>query len=143
MSVGGIVLALLAFGLLLALLALPFVRARAAAAETPAERQRERLKRYYERVVRNLRDLDEDYALGKLDAAEYRAEREYLAERGVQALRALDALDAAVPGTEPRAVSPTDAELDTAIDAAIEQAVKHALAERRDAEPATPQTETV
>ena len=54
------------------------------------EKQRERLLIYYERVLRNIRDLDEDHALGKIDEDEYTREREEWAQRGVQVLQALD-----------------------------------------------------
>lgn len=99
------------------------------------EKQRERLHVYYERTLRNLHDLDEDHTLGKLDAEAYTAEREYWVQRGMAALRALDALDgqaesaaASSDSAEPTApilaATPADATaVDSAIDAAIEAAV--------------------
>jgi len=88
--------------------------------EALLDRQRERLEVYYERVLTNLHDLDEDYATGKLDKAEYEHDRALWVERGVQALKALEELD-----TE-HLVAPVmadDATIDEAIDHAIETAV--------------------
>lgn len=89
-----------------------------------AERQRQRLTVYYERVLRNLHDIDEDHATGKLSDAEHQRQREPWVQRGVQALRALDTL------TEENLIAPSAADqagIDTAIDQAIEDAVRKHL----------------
>ena len=86
------------------------------------ERQRERLNVYYERVLRNLHDLDEDFATGKLDEEDYRPEREQWAQRGIQVLKALDELDAQHLVAESSA---DDATIDEAIDRRIEHAIEH------------------
>lgn len=83
-------------------------------------RQRERLEVYYARVLRNLHDLDEDFALGKLDEADYRADRARWTAQGVEVLRRLDELDAA------HLVAPADADV-ASIDAAIEETVEEAV----------------
>lgn len=83
-------------------------------------RQRERLQVYYARVLRNLHDLDEDHATGKLSEDEYLYDREQWVQRGVQALQALDSLDAQ------HLVAPQesdDAEIDAAIDSVIESKI--------------------
>lgn len=83
------------------------------------ERQRERLIIFYERVLRNLHDLDEDYNTGKLDPDDYAHERELWAKRGAAALRALDELQSGLfIGT-----AADEAALDSEIEAAIEAAV--------------------
>jgi hypothetical protein len=103
-------------------------------------RQQERLTLYYSRVLRNIHDLDEDFATGKLDEAEYQQEREAWTQRGVAALQALDTLTQKNPppqiSTEAHAAevnnSPMtfddtgldDAALDASIEAAIEAAVR-------------------
>jgi hypothetical protein len=93
-----------------------------------AEKQRERLLVYYERVLRNIRDLDEDYALGKIASEEYQQERETWAARGVQVLKALDAkIDQPMIASTPA----DDAAVDHAIDDAIEAAVRDARRARR------------
>lgn len=84
------------------------------------EKQRERVIVYYERVLHNLRDLDEDNATGKMNLGEYEFEREQWVQRGIQALKTLDQLD----GHQPVAREDLDlAGIDNAIDRQIEEAV--------------------
>ena len=83
-------------------------------------KQRERLLVYYERVLRNIHDLDEDHALGKISEDEYSHEREEWAQRGVEVLQALDN----IAGRE--VIAPTAPE-DTAVDQAIDDAVEAAI----------------
>ena len=80
--------------------------------------QRERAARYYERVLTNIRDLDEDFSTGKISEEAYRAEREVWLERGIRLLRAMDQLER------------EDADADGA--AEIERAIDEALAAYRD-----------
>ncbi len=82
--------------------------------------QRERLMAYYGRVLRNIHDLDEDYATGKLDAADYDRDRALWVERGIRALKAVDDLQSQLIAP----VTTDDAALDAAIDRAIEDAVR-------------------
>jgi CHASE1-domain containing sensor protein len=135
MSIEGI-LALVVLALVtLAWVGLPLVRAnqqmRGMSAESAqvaisAERQRERLMIYYQRVLRNLHDLDEDHATGKLNDDEYTLEREAWVQRGVAALKALDDLANTPLVVESPEMNPDDARLDSAIDEAIEAAVRKA-----------------
>ena len=123
MSLAGLIVA---FGILAALMlwiGWPWLRGTPAKTADAVPRQRERLQVYYERVLRNIHDLDEDYAIGKLDQADYAFEREQWAQRGVAALKAMDELDAAhlVASAE----VPT-LDLDERIEAAIEDAVRTA-----------------
>lgn len=101
----------------------PLLRHRASEFQTEGaltERQRERLLIYYDRVLTNIRDLDEDHATGKLATEDYANEREGWARRGIQVLRALETLGGAsvIPATPV-----DDAAIDQAIDTAIESAV--------------------
>lgn len=82
--------------------------------------QRERLMAYYERVLRNIHDLDEDHAVGKLDKADYQRDRAVWVERGIRALKAVDDLESRLIAPE----AADDAALDAAIDRAIEDAVR-------------------
>ena len=83
------------------------------------QKQRDRLLMIYERVLTNIRDLDEDRSTGKMRLSDYEAEREEWVQRGVQVLKALDALDAeAVPPP-----APGDENDDQAIDEQIEEAI--------------------
>ncbi len=89
------------------------------------DRQRGRLLAYYERVLRNIRDLDEDHATGKMPTADYEFEREEWMGRGIKVLRMLDKLDA-----QDNLV--TDAEDDAAIDEAIDDVIEAAIAAKRE-----------
>jgi hypothetical protein len=54
----------------------------------------------YERTLVAIRDLDEDYTTGKIDAAAYARERELWVQRGIAALRMLDAAGQFAPQTQ-------------------------------------------
>lgn len=122
MSIEGLILGFIVLSIVVLVVAVPLLRREAPFDRQAAQiaRQRERAHLYYERVLRNLRDLDEDHALGKLDHESYYAEREVWAQRGVQVLMALDALDA---GTLIAAKDADDAQIDRVIDDAVEAAV--------------------
>jgi hypothetical protein len=114
MSITGLIVALIITLALLWVFALPFIEpASQLATVADVERQRERLKLYYERVLRNIHDLDEDHLTGKLNPDEYQSERERWVQRGVAALKAIESIDA-----EHLIISPSAdvAALDEAID---------------------------
>lgn len=122
MSIEGLLIGALILLVFVAYLALPFFRQRGEwrSAHLAVARQRERLTLYYERVLHNVHDLDEDFATGKLDPDEYASERELWAQRGIAALKALDNLSAT------NLVSPErsdEATIDRDIESAIEAAV--------------------
>jgi hypothetical protein len=123
MSIEGIVVSLVILLLTAAAVVLPLRRGqgRAAVENALLQKQRERLLVYYERVLTNIRDLDEDYATGKIAPEDHAQEREVWVQRGVQVLRALDDLHShsIIQG----AVKDTAA-ADEAIDAAIEASIK-------------------
>ncbi|MBC8098951.1 MAG: hypothetical protein H7Y11_05875 [Armatimonadetes bacterium] len=129
MSVGGLMLLALLGALVLLWIGLPLRRTTTLAQpNNPSELRRERLEVYYSRVLRNLHDLDEDYATGKLDADDYQREREGWVSRGAAALQALDEL----------AVAPDAAQADTAvIDADIEAEIEAAVTAYRAGTPAS------
>ncbi len=83
------------------------------------QKQRERLYMVYERVLGNMRDLDEDHTTHKMSDEDYMTERELWVQRGIQVLKTLDALDAKHMVTN--SVAPED--IDRAIDKRIEAAV--------------------
>lgn len=136
MSPGGLIAALLLITGVLVIVTWPYLqRSDTGTADALAARQRDRLKVYYDRALRNIRDLDEDHALGKLDPAEYAAERELWTQRGVQALKAWDLISqqADQPQADRTAASPLpvtavdDAAIDHAIEAAIDAAIDAAI----------------
>lgn len=122
MSIEGLILGFVVFSGVVLFVALPLLRRDAPFDQQAAQiaRQRERAHLYYERVLRNLRDLDEDHALGKLDDDSYHQEREVWAQRGVQVLKALDTLEA---GALIAAQGAEDAEIDRSLDDAVEAAI--------------------
>jgi hypothetical protein len=83
------------------------------------EKQRERLLILYERVLGNIRDLDEDLSTNKMSEADYRTERELWVQRGIQVLKTLDALNE----REMLTTSTSTEDIDKAIDKRIEAAV--------------------
>jgi hypothetical protein len=50
----------------------------------------EQLVVQYERVLKNVRDLDEDFATGKMPQTDYALEREEWVQRGIHLLKLLD-----------------------------------------------------
>jgi hypothetical protein len=117
MSVAGLV-----FGLILLLAALiwigtPLLRREKFHVDDNVvlQKQRERLLLIYERVLTNIRDLDEDHTTGKMQTADYESERETWVQRGIQVLKAMDHLDEQHP-----IANVTD---DAAIDEEIERAI--------------------
>lgn len=85
--------------------------------------QRERLLTLYAQTLRNIRDLDEDHATGKINADEYQHEREDATQRGIALLKALDSLEA-------QGIMTPDTQADASIDDAIEAAVAAYRAQR-------------
>jgi hypothetical protein len=75
-----------------------------------------RLLFYYEQVLTNIRDLDEDHATGKIHTKSYESEREEWVQRGIQILKALDSLHGVPANTD-------EAGIEEAIDDEIEAAI--------------------
>ena len=119
MSPEGVFIALVLFAGALIWVVSPLVRRTRGEGDALAQKRRERLLVYYERVLTNLRDLDEDFATGKIAEPEYQDERETWVQRGTQVLRAMDALEAE---GQPLAAADDEA-IDREIDSAIEAAV--------------------
>ena len=91
MSIAGIAIAVLLALIALALVMRPLL---APAPPEPAlSDRRDRLRDYYERVLTNIRDLDEDFATGKINRGDYHEEREVWLQRGIRLLRAQDELE--------------------------------------------------
>ena len=115
MSIAGLLIALALSLIALAIVARPLLRTghRERAAETSQSQQRARIETYYERVLSNIRDLDEDFATGKIGEDAYRVEREVWVERGLRLLRVRDQLAAA------RADGDEGARIERAIEEAV------------------------
>lgn len=125
--VGLIVVALLFAGSVYALIH-PFVSKTQIITE--AQRSQDELLTAYERVLATIRDLDEDYAIGKMPEAAYQRERAFWAERGVEMLKVL----APDPATAQQVLASTAERrnsrderppaIDTSLDDAVEQAIR-------------------
>ncbi|MFN7210132.1 MAG: hypothetical protein ACK4P1_07035 [Aggregatilineales bacterium] len=102
---------------LLVWIAAPLLRRKPRFAQSADAVLIERLQQHYERVLTALRDLEEDFALGKLDQVRYAAERERWMAQGVEVLMELDQIGAL------SAPEQTVGELDAAVDRQIERAV--------------------
>ncbi len=83
------------------------------------EKQRERLLLVYERVLGNLRDLDEDHTTYKMSDSDYSTEREIWVQRGIQVLKTLDELNARHVITTSTGVEDIDRAIDIRIEAAV------------------------
>lgn len=118
MSVAGLLISLVLSLIALVIVARPLLRVSAAEREGDEDRQRRRdgARTYYERVLTNIRDLDEDFATGKIGRDDYEGEREFWAQRGLRLLRALDQRDA---GDELLTTADHDDQIDRAIEAAV------------------------
>ncbi len=123
MSIEGLIISVILLTITLLLVVFPlFQRENAFTAdEALLQKQRERLLVYYERVLTNIRDLDEDHATGKMPDDDYAYEREDWVQRGIQVLRALDTLH---DETLITVAVVDDAAVDEAIDHAIEDAIQ-------------------
>lgn len=84
------------------------------------QKQHERLLVFYEQTLRNIRDLDDDHATGKISATDYQREREEWAQRGVALLKALDSLNTqGIMTPDTYTLMSEDASVDDAIEAAV------------------------
>ena len=126
MSIAGLVFFLVALVITAALVIAPLLRRdrQQTADEAHIQQQRERLLVYYERVLTNLRDLDEDHATGKMPDQTYALERGEWEQRGIQVLKAIDSL-------EDESIIPTGIQDEAAVDEAIDAAIEAAIASRR------------
>ena len=121
MSLPGIVMAIvIVIGVLLFIVS-PFMQRsqEVVSEDILIEKQRERLLLVYERVLGNIRDLDEDHATLKISDEDYAAEREIWAQRGIQVLKTLEELDARHTISSSVIAEDIDRAIDTRIEAAV------------------------
>lgn len=128
MSNEGIIITLIMGAVIALWLALPLLLPDGVDKSRPSalDRQRARLYIYYERVLRNLHDIDEDFATGKLSPHEHRRERERWVRLGIEALKAIDQID------EQNLFAPREAD-DAAVDEAIDRAIETAIQQEQPA----------
>jgi hypothetical protein len=119
MSTGGLLAGIFIFLVAVLWIGSPLLRHRASAKneEVRRQKQHDRLLMIYERVLNNIRDLDEDYTTGKMQPLDYETERENWVQNGIQVLKAIDSLDV-------RPMAPTAGRYDDSdIDRQIEEAI--------------------
>ena len=116
MSILGLLISLLLALVAIAIVAHPLLGAAQSrqGARSDDDSQRERVGNYYERVLTNIRDLDEDLATGKVSEADHGREREVWVARGIALLRLQDQLDA-----QQSSPAPDSEAIDRAIEAAV------------------------
>lgn len=116
MSIVGLIITLALVLIAIVVVARPFLRLAPGRPEADASRQlqRERVESYYERVLTNIRDLDEDFQTGKIAETDYREDREVWVYRGMRLLRVADSLD----GEQGLGAADAD-DIDRAIEAAV------------------------
>ncbi|MGJ3240226.1 MAG: hypothetical protein ACFE0Q_16075 [Anaerolineae bacterium] len=116
MSLPGLLLASLMIVLVLGVTIYPLLQREQRSGSSFRHKQRERALAYYERVLRNLRDLDDDLDTGKIIQAEYELERERWMARGTELLQMLEQLDQAHNINDDLSASATDADIDAKIE---------------------------
>lgn len=121
MSGEGLIASIVILLLGIVYLALPFVRAGRSSAVTTEERERLKLIAAYERALMTVRDLDDDYAVGKLPEETYATERTRWTEHGAMLLELLEVKGDKQPAKRRKAVETPPAALpdDDAVEAAI------------------------
>jgi hypothetical protein len=120
MSSAGLIFALLASGVSVAYVLLPMMRsAQTDTRSARARKARDELLTAYERVLAALRDLDEDFQTGKLDAATHQEERGVWMQRGAGLLQQLETLDAATHAEIQTPAFTTKQTLDDPVEAII------------------------
>jgi hypothetical protein len=129
MDIGTIVIVLVIAGVGLFWLAFPFINRAGSQSQTEAifrQRDREKLLVDYERVLTTIRELDDDFRLGKLSQETYQMEREAWAEQGTALVEQIEKLKESVPPLRPpKSKPPKDLQpdADSDLDAALEQAI--------------------
>lgn len=126
MSGGGLIVSIVMLVLGIAWLVLPYRRADKVEREGEREKMRERLtlSAAYERALLTVRDLDEDYQVGKLSQEAYAAERAHWVERGAALLEALEKAGGTVKKSKrAKAQSNSGSASASASDDPVEQAI--------------------
>ena len=117
MTTGGLVFGAVLGLILFVIIVTPFLRRNSDPKRVNME-QWEMYQLQYERALTNIRDLDEDFALGKIQPDFHQSERQKLMEQGVNLLKSMESLQPDMSVSEIDAVSD-----DAVFDDAIEQAI--------------------
>jgi hypothetical protein len=125
MEIESLILGIIIAALAVLIVLWPFVAPPREWNRSPRSSRLETLVMQRDAIYATIRDLDFDYETGKLEEADYRAQREDWVVRGVEVLKALDALrqSSGPVGTLESGGAVTDVGPDLALDAQIEAAV--------------------
>jgi hypothetical protein len=126
MSGGGLVVCIVMLVIGVAWLAMPYLRGAKTAHVLDGEKARERLTLAagYERALVTVRDLDEDFQVGKLSAETYAAERERWLKIGAAQLEALEQAGGTPKKSKQAQTQPmTERTRSAEIDDSVEQAI--------------------
>lgn len=126
MSIEGILASAIIFVIGVMWLVYPFRRQALSHSLLMKQQDRQSLLNAYERLLARLRDLDEDYNLGKMPEADYQQERALLTEKGATLLAKIEQSLGSIQPDKPTAQSSSDA--DAVLDAAIESAIASYIA---------------
>ena len=120
MSILGLSISIVLALIMLLIVVYPLVRQASSqtTSDTTLQQQRERALAYYDRVLTNIRDLDEDFSTEKINEADHQQERDVWVHRGIRLLRVLDQLDAKHSLVDSQGIDIAS------IDDAIEEAIK-------------------
>lgn len=127
MSGEGLALSVIIFILGIVWLALPMVRRSSSGSAVRRQMEREALLASYERTLSAIRDLDEDYSVGKLTWVDYEFERSRWMERGAGILQEMEKIgvqNAVKDGSRATRPDNQDRELDAEIERAIAKYAK-------------------
>lgn len=144
MSIEGLIITILILAITAYLLLLPVIRREHSLSGIALKqlKDQEALLNEYERILATIRDLDEDFALGKLTSEAYTLERQEFAAQGASLLQALEKSTgqplqnrqrktAAVKA--PVKKSAVNADPDAVLDDEIEKAIAHYIAAKQSA----------
>lgn len=130
MSIEGILASAIIFIIGVMWLAHPFRNQANIHSQLMKQQDRQSLLNAYERLLGRLRDLDEDFNLGKMPEADYQQERAQLAEKGAALLAKIEQSLGKIDGAQPTSKPSKDA--DAVLDAAIESAIASYIATTQD-----------
>lgn len=126
MSIEGIVASAIIFVIGVMWLVYPFRQQALSHSLLMKQQDRQSLLNAYERLLARLRDLDEDYNLGKMPQADYQQERAQLTEKGAALLAKIEQSLGNIQPEKSTTQSSSDA--DAVLDAAIESAIASYIA---------------
>ena len=85
------------------------------------ERRLSTLEAERDHLISTIQEMDADFSMGKMDLADYQAERSALITRGAETLREIDTLTDSKVGVDASSVHETDRSLEAELEARVAQ----------------------